>query len=81
MGAFELLARRGGEGRLGGGVKFHVTVSGLGVPASAGQAPDGQSEHRKTVSVPPAKAEWHVVKLILPQIMPQKPNDSCMRRP
>ena len=56
MGAFELLARRGGDGRLGGGVKFHVTVSGLGVPASAGQAPDGNSEHRKQISVPPAKA-------------------------
>ena len=56
MGAFELLARRGGEGRLGGGVKFHVTVSGLGVPASAGQAPDGKSKRRKKVSVPPAKA-------------------------
>ena len=47
MGAFELLARRGGAGRLGGGVTFHVAVSGLGVPASAGQAPDGQSERRK----------------------------------
>ena len=56
MGTFELLARRGGEGRLGGGVKFHLTVSGLGVPASAGQAPDGNSERPKKVRVPPAKA-------------------------
>ena len=33
IGVFELLARRGEAGRLCGGVKFHVAVSGFGVPS------------------------------------------------
>ena len=41
----------------------------------------GQAETTTGYQLPTLPGEWHLLKLILPYRMPQKPNDSRTRRP